>query len=196
MKINKVRPFLIAYRKWIAAGLVAFAVSLLISAGRTSPSFQVVSTTRPIKAGAIIRASDVQLMPINFIWNSAISEAKSIVGTRASRSLEKNEPISRADVATKKIFDPLNSSAVAITLPKNFSAADLQAGDRVDVYACTQTGQVKRVARNALVLSQHDRENLMDGSATVSLAVSSGQVEKIASYDDTVQFTFVTLTSA
>ena len=195
MNINRVRPFLIAYRRWIAAGLVAFAVSLLIVAGQTTASFQVVSTTRPIEAGTIITAKDVQLMPINFIWRGAIFETKSIVGTRASRRLEKNEPLSKVDVANKKIFDPLNSTAVAVTLPKNFSAADLQAGDRVDVYACTQTGQVKRVARGALVLSQHNPTNLLDGSATVSLAVSSDQVEKIASYDDSVQFTFVTLTN-
>jgi len=61
------------------------------------------------------------------------------------------------------------------------------------VYACAQTGTVKRVARNALVLSQNNHSNLMDGGATVSLAVGSDQVEKIASYTDTVQFTFVTL---
>ena len=193
MNLNQVRPFLIAYRRWIAAGLVAFSVSLLISVGQSSQSFRVVSTTHPIKAGAIFRANDIQLISINLIWKGAILETKSIIGTRASRSLEKNEPISQADVATKKIFDPLNPHALAITLPKNFSASDLQAGDRVDVYACAQTGTVKRVARNALVLSQNNHSNLMDGGATVSLAVGSDQVEKIASYTDTVQFTFVTL---
>ena len=195
MNINKVRPIVIAYRRWVAAGLVALSVSLLISLGKPSPTFQVVSTTHPIQIGAIIRAKDVQLMPINFIWTSAIIEPKSIVGTHASRTLTKNEPISRTDVVAKKVFDPANSTAVAVTLPKNFSASDLQAGDRVDVYARAQTGKVRLVASNALVLSQHTGKNLVDGSDTVSLAVSPAQVAKIAAYDETVRFTFVTLTS-
>jgi len=195
MNINKVRPFLFAYRRWIAAALIAVSISFLISAGRTASKFQIVTATRYVQAGSIIHASDIAKTQIDFVWKHAFVDIDSLVGARATRALETNQPISKSDVSRKKIFDPVNPTAVAITLPKNSSAANLQAGDRVDVYASTRNTQVKQVANNALVLDQATQKDLMAADATVSLAVRSNQVAQIAAYDDSVRFTFVTLAS-
>jgi Flp pilus assembly protein CpaB len=195
MNIKRLRPLLIAYRRWIAASLVALAISILVTAGKSQANFQVVTAVRNIDAGSVVKASDFQLVPINFVWKHSLTEIDSLIGSRTTRSLEKNEPLSQSDIASKKIFDPSNPNAVAITLSKNVSASDLQTGDRVDVYAAAQNGSVKRVVTNALVLNQHTQKNLLDSSATVSLAVRAEQIAQIAAIDSTAQFTFVTLTS-
>jgi len=193
MNMSKFHPLLIAYRKWIAAGLVALSISLMISAGRHSPKFQVVTTTHALKAGSAIKASDVQLSSLDFIWSLAISDARSIVGIRTTHDLEMNEPLSKFDLGTKKIFDPLNPQAVSITLPANTSTTDLNMGDRVDIYASTQSGQVQKVAGHALVLGKPKSNSATDFNGTVSLAISSEQIVKISGYDSGVRFTFITL---
>lgn len=193
MNINKFRPVLIAYRRWIAAGLVAVAISMMFGAVRSESKFQIVTATRAIEAGSVIEARDVKLAPINFVWRSAVVKPSLVVGTRAIRNLEQDEPVSQSDVFTKKFLDPKNPSAVAITLAKNASASDLQTGDRVDVYALAQNGLVNRVFRNALVINQHTPKSLTDTGATISLAVQAEQVAKIAAYDDAAQLTFVRL---
>lgn len=195
MNFNKVRPFLIAYRRWIAAGMVAMAISLLLGATRTSGTYQVVIASRNIEAGSKIGLSDIQLVPINFLWDQAVVDTKTLVGKNATRSISAKEPISQSDVSTKKIFDPQNPSAVAITLPTDSGTTDLVVGSRVDVYASTQNGRAKRVVNNALVLTQRTQRNLMDMNSTISLAVRIEQVPEIAAYDNTVRFTFATLSS-
>jgi len=195
MDINKVRPFLFAYRRWIAAALIAVSISFLFSAGRTASKFQVITATRYVAAGSIIHASDIQKTPIDFAWKHALVGLDSVVGARVTRALEANQPINKSDVSRKKIFDPVNPTAVAITLPKNSSAANLQTGDRVDVYASIQNTKAKQVVSNALVLDQARQKNLVDTDATISLAVRSNQVAQIAAYDDSVRFTFVILAS-
>jgi Flp pilus assembly protein CpaB len=195
MNMNRFLPLLIAYRKWIAAGLVAFSLSLLIGAGRHSPKHQVVTTTHDLKAGSVIRAGDIQLTRLNFIWPNAVTQASSIVGTRTTHNLEKNEPLSQFDLGAKKIFDPLNPRAVTISLPANSSTADLRIGDRVDIYASTQSGRVQKVAGHALILGKPASNSAMDANGTISLAISSEQVAKISACDSSVRFTFVTLPS-
>jgi hypothetical protein len=95
----------------------------------------------------------------------------------------------------RKIYDLQNPTAVLITLPRSSSASDLPDGSRVDVYASTENGDAKRVVTNALVVNQHDQSGLIESGATISLAVSPEQVVRIASYDDTVRFTFAALAS-
>lgn len=195
MNINKVHPFVIAYRRWIAAGLITISISVVVSVGTSPAKFQVVTAVHHIEAGALIRASDIALVETNFVWKHAFIKTDLIVGKHAARSLEMHEPISETDVSHKRFFDPIHPKAVAITLPKNASAANLKMGDRIDVYASTQNGQAQRVALNALVLNKHSQNNLTTQESTISLAVISSQAKQIAAYDDTAKFTFVTLAS-
>ena len=195
MNINKVRPFVIAYRRWIAAGLITISISVVVSVGSSPAKFQVVTAAHHIEAGALIQASDIALVETNFVWKHAFIDTNLIVGKHAARSLEMHEPISESDVSHRKIFDSVYPKAVAITLPTNASAANLKTGDRIDVYASTQNGQAQREALNALVLNQHTQKNLMTQGSTISLAVRPEQVKQIAAFDDTARFTFVTLST-
>ena len=195
MNISKLLPFLISYRRWIAAVIIALAISFLVSAGHSRTQFQVVTAKHSIPVGSKLRDEDLQLKQIDFLWPQAITDIRTVSGAHATRRLSANEPISKSDVSMRKIYDLQNPTAVLITLPRSSSASDLPDGSRVDVYASTENGDAKRVVTNALVVNQHDQSGLIESGATISLAVSPEQVVRIASYDDTVRFTFAALAS-
>lgn len=194
--MSKILPFLIAYRKWVAAITVALAISILISAVHPTSRYQVVVAKHTIALGEKLRTEDLELKQIDFLWAQATTQISSVVGTHALRKIDSGEPISGSSVSSRKIFDPQNLRAVVITLPRGTSASELQDGTRVDVYASSENGQARRVVSNALVLSQNTQTGVMDSVATLSLAVSPDQVARLASYDDTVRFTFAALTNS
>ncbi|MBU6348007.1 MAG: hypothetical protein KGQ38_05280 [Actinomycetales bacterium] len=195
MLFQKLWPLVIIYRKWIGSGLVALAVILAITAATSRDTTTVVIARKNIPAGAEIVASDLKVVATDYVWRDAIKNIESAVGLRAVTTISSGQPLGKSDLQAKQIFDPNNPRAVKVSLPKATGSSDLSIGSRVDVYAKPDSGKVRKIFSNALVLSAaKDGWSPLGGTDQgVALAVLPSQIRQLAELSESTTYTFVTL---
>lgn len=195
MLFQKLWPFAIIYRKWIGSGLVALAVILAITATTSRNTETFVVARKSIPAGAKISATDLELVSTHYVWQDAVRDIESVVGLRAVTAISSGQPLGKSDLQAKQIFDPNNPRAVKVSLPKATGSSDLSIGSRVDVYAKPDSGKVRKIFSNALVLSAaKDGWSPLGGTDQgVALAVLPSQIRQLAELSESTTYTFVTL---
>jgi Flp pilus assembly protein CpaB len=144
--LHKYYPFIVRYRRSIAASLAGLGTLLALSLVIPSPGSQVkiLVATESLAAGKTLTTSDFteKFIAAESSWETLQSDSSDLVGRVLARSLEPNQPISGNDLVGSNLLTGLPKNYVAVSLPVSASTSGslLNVGDDIDVYGARNDG--------------------------------------------------------
>jgi hypothetical protein len=169
-------PRRLATPRWLdlrlVLGIVLVVASVLIGAvvvSRASDTYAIVTVTRDLSAGTILRSDDVAIAHVQLPGRSAyLAAAKDAVGKQLARDVTRGELLPAAAVM------PV-ASRTTLTVPFAADAAPrLRAGQRIEVWVSTQTCASVVLLRDVTVQSvQTDAGGSFSSGSTAQNVVIS-----------------------
>ena len=205
MKLQ-IYPYLVAYRRVIAAICGGLAVLLLLSnfhPGGPATSPVVVALT-DLPAGAEITEDDLKLVefPNESQWQGLANDPTKYFGKVLARSIAINQPISDSDLLGPQLLTGMDPSLVAVSIPMSNGnvASLLHAGDLIDIYATSSdiSAAATLVAQSARVLALPKTSSSgvlspQSQGESIVVAISSGEAQLVASNSGFGNFTYAVL---
>lgn len=170
---------LAGFTAWTVAGLVDRAGA---QAARYGHLRSVVTATRAVEAGAVLRTADVTVrsVPAAFLPDGAVGEASAAVGRTVVVPLFRGAAVVRANLAPdglQGVAALLPAGARAVAVPTGAASVAVRRGDRVDVLATFDPpapgeDPTFAVAESALVVDV--------GAESATVAVGSEEAKRVA----------------
>ena len=144
--LHKYYPWIVRYRRSIAATLAGIGTLALISLVIPGPGSQtkVFVAADSLSAGTTLSASDFtqKSLPNDFGWSTLQVDPNELVGKVLAHSLAPNQPISNTDLIGQGLLSGLPENFVAVSLPvsASTSASLLGIGNVIDIYGSSDDG--------------------------------------------------------
>ena len=133
--------------------LAAVGVFVATTGAASGPGTSYVVAATALPPGHLLTEADLDLAPVDLeggVGAAAFSDLDELVGRVTLGPVGAGELVQSSAVSTDVAFEP--GHEVALLLPRaQVAAVRLQPGDRVDLYATTDT-RTKVIARNALLV--------------------------------------------
>ncbi|MGA8994709.1 MAG: RcpC/CpaB family pilus assembly protein [Nocardioidaceae bacterium] len=188
--LRRVRGAVLVHRRVLAALLAAVATVAVLRANAAPPSPRtpVLTATRDLRGGVVVRAQDVRRTPYDraLVPDGALTGPAAAVGRTTAGPLRAGEPLTDVRLVTSSLLATHPGLvAVPIRIGDPGAVSLLRVGDRVDLLATDpQSGSVATfLGRDVPVLAiprvDQEAPGLTTG-ALVVVAVPDGSVARLA----------------
>lgn len=199
--LHHLRRFLTRHSVAVAAGATFLTVLALLGAWRPGPSTSVVTVIKPLAAGTVVRAADLQTITVTgAVASDALGDSKAALGQRLRVAVVPGAPL-RAAYFSHPQQDDKQGQTILLEIEPALATL-LAPGDRVDIYQncapsplaqadtppCAAT-VLARAVEVVQVQNEGDSQWSTPHSASITIKAGAEEIKVLAGVGDTHSLT-------